>query len=95
MIYRKEDTMKKIYMTLVFAALTVFSVYAQYGSVGSTDARSMGMGNTHNATAGGIYAIGINPANLLNDNSFISFSTILPLPVITIFMSTSAEESSS
>ncbi len=76
--------MKKIYMTLVFAALTVFSVYAQYGSVGSTDARSIGMGNTYNATAGGIYAIGINPANLLNDNNFISFSTVLPLPSISV-----------
>ena len=76
--------MKKLSMIFVLVSFTIFSAYAQYGSVGSTDARSMGMGNTHNATSAGVFAIGINPANLLRDNHFISFSTVLPLPSISV-----------
>ena len=39
---------------------------AQYGSFGVTDARSMGMGNTYNATTFDLYAIGKNPGLLSN-----------------------------
>ena len=76
--------MRRFLMIFILISTSVFSAYAQYGSVGGTDARSMGMGNTHNATAGGVFAIGINPANLLNDNNFINFSTVLPLPSISV-----------
>ena len=76
--------MKKLSMIFAFVSFAVFSTYAQYGSVGTTDARSMGMGNTYTAVSQGVYAIGINPANLLNDNNFINFSTVLPLPSISL-----------
>ncbi|MCH9028025.1 MAG: hypothetical protein IH819_00080, partial [Bacteroidetes bacterium] len=65
--------------------LPVFSTYvfAQYGSIGSVDARSMGMGKTYTASSVGVYSIGLNPANLISEDSiFIQFATILPVPTI-------------
>ncbi len=76
--------MKRLSMIFAFVGFAVFSAYAQYGSVGATDARSMGMGNTYTTVSRGVYAIGINPANLLNDNNFINFSTVLPIPAISL-----------
>lgn len=76
--------MKKLILITAIITFSAFSIYAQYGSVSGTDARSMGMGNTYNATATGIYAIGINPANMIRDKHFISFSTILPLPSVSL-----------
>lgn len=54
---------------------------AQFGSSGTIDARSMGMAKTYNSLSSGIYAIGVNPANLSNTGeSSVEFSTLLPLP---------------
>lgn len=59
------------------------SILAQYGSSGTIDARSIGMGKTYNSTSNGIYSLGINPANLsLMNGSAVEFSTIIPLPYI-------------
>ena len=74
----------KIYLTLL-ALLFSFPVYAQYGSVGVKDARSMGLGKTHNATAFGIFSVGINPANLSYENqNLFEIATVLPLPTISL-----------
>jgi len=61
------------------------TAYGQFGSVGAVDARSMSLAKTYNATTSGIYSIGINPANLsFNNDEFIQFSTLLPLPSVSI-----------
>jgi hypothetical protein len=58
-------------------------LFAQYGSIGPVDARSMGLGKTYTAYSTGIYSIGLNPANLiLEDSVFIQFVTPLPLPTV-------------
>jgi len=58
-------------------------LFAQYGSIGAVDARSMGMGKTYTAYSVGVHSIGLNPANLiLEDNIFIQFATPLPLPTV-------------
>ena len=58
-------------------------LFAQYGSIGAVDARSMGLGKTYTAYSTGVYSIGINPANLiLEDSVFIQFVTPLPLPTV-------------
>lgn len=61
------------------------SLQAQFGSFGSIDPRSQGLGGTSNSVSQGIYSIGNNPANLiLNDKIFIDFLTLLPFPSVTI-----------
>ncbi len=69
-----------LFITLVVSLLSC-PVFAQYGSTGVTDARSLGLGKTHTATSEGVFAIGINPANLIFSKSgSIDFSTALPFP---------------
>jgi len=66
-------------------AVIIFPCYliAQYGSIGAVDARSMGMGNTYTAYSVGVHSIGLNPANLiLEDSVFIQFAVPFPLPTI-------------
>lgn len=76
--------MKKIY-TVIFFTVISYSAFPQIGSVGNTDPRSMGMGKTYNSTAFGVYAIGINPANLMgNSTEHVNISTLLPLPTISV-----------
>lgn len=73
---------RKIIIAVIFLSVSAF---AQYGSVGVKDARSMGLGRTYNAVSSGLFSIGINPANLsLNNSSVIEISTIVPLPNITL-----------
>jgi hypothetical protein len=76
--------MKNILMFL-FTTIMINSSYAQYGSLGSIDARSLGLAGSSNSVSSGVYSIGINPANLaINKNNFIDFTTVLPLPSISI-----------
>ena len=59
------------------------SLFPQYGSIGSVDARSMGMGKTYTASTRGVHSIGLNPANLiLEDSIYFQFATVLPLPTV-------------
>jgi len=51
---------------------------AQYGSFGVTDARSLGMGNTYNATTYDLYAIGKNPGLLAKKGGEFKVSFIFP-----------------
>ncbi len=62
-----------------------FSVFAQFGSIGTIDTRSIGLARTSNAVSEGVYSIGINPANLSIDHKrFIDFTTVFPLPSVAI-----------
>jgi hypothetical protein len=74
----------KIFYGVAFSILILpCSLFAQYGSIGATDARSMGLGKTYTAYSTGVYSIGINPANLiLEDDVFIQFAAPLPLPTV-------------
>jgi hypothetical protein len=76
--------MKIILSTLILLVLS-FQTFAQYGSVGSIDARSMSLAKTYNANTSGIYAIGINPANMMfSPGSHFEFSTLFPMPSISM-----------
>ncbi|MHB1688378.1 MAG: DUF5723 family protein [Ignavibacteriaceae bacterium] len=81
--------MKKIIMIFVIALFFSIPSFAQFGSVGTTDARRMSMGNTSNAISQGVFSIGINPANLLNSNETVNFSTVFPIPSISVIGGTS------
>jgi hypothetical protein len=72
--------MKILIIALLVSIGFSVNIFAQYGSEGSTDARSMSLGKTSNAISQGVYSIGINPANLLNTQCSVDLSTILPLP---------------
>jgi hypothetical protein len=70
------------FITLLILCSTA---YGQFGSVGAVDARSMSLAKTYTATTSGVYSIGINPANLsFNNDEFIQFSTLLPLPSVSV-----------
>ncbi|MDR3665603.1 MAG: DUF5723 family protein [Ignavibacteriaceae bacterium] len=76
--------MKIIFTTIVLLTLS-FTSFAQYGSVGSVDARSMSLAKTYNATTSGIYAVGINPANMMfSPANHFEFSTVFPMPSLTM-----------
>lgn len=60
------------------------SVYAQFGSTGVVDARSMSLGKTYNAVSSGVYSLGINPANLLKGNEDIEIVSVLPVPTLSL-----------
>jgi hypothetical protein len=66
---------------LIFIVLMLFlsiGSSAQFGSFGITDARSLGMGNTYNATTFGLYAIGKNPGLLTNKGGDHKVAFIFP-----------------
>ncbi|MFC2094343.1 DUF5723 family protein [Bacteroidota bacterium] len=68
---------------IIICSFIASNVFAQYGSIGSVDARSMGMGKTYTASTFGVYSIGLNPANMiLEDSIFIQFATVFPLPTV-------------
>lgn len=77
--------MKTLKISLV-ALLFVFcgKVFSQGGSIGTSDARSMGMAKTYTASSFGLYSIGINPANLYRDSTKrVELIIPLPLPNVT------------
>jgi hypothetical protein len=76
--------MKKLTIAFLVSIGFCVNIFAQYGSEGNTDARSMGLGKTSNAISEGVYSIGINPANLLNSYSTVDISTVLPLPHLAV-----------
>lgn len=76
-----RKSMKNYYYITVLLFLINNTIFAQYGSSGVTDARSLGLGKTHTATSEGVFSIGINPSNLIfSKEGSIDFSTVLPLP---------------
>ncbi len=76
--------MKNIKVIIVLVITASATLFAQFGSVGTTDARRMALGNTSNAISRGVFSIGINPANLLNTDETINFSTVLPYPSLSV-----------
>ncbi len=77
--------MRKIILSIFTVVCFTVPIFAQFGSVGAVNARSMGMAKTYNSTSRGIYSLGINPSNLMyKKNSSIDFSTILPLPYLSL-----------
>ena len=76
--------MKNYKIIIAITLLTSVSIFAQYGSVGALDARSAGMAKTANAISQGVFSIGINPANLLDSPDLINFTTVFPIPNISL-----------
>ena len=81
--------MKKIlFITAITLSLSCIT-FAQFGSVGIVNAKSMSLGNTYNANTDGIYSVGINPANMMySPSNHFEFSTILPLPALSFRIGT-------
>ncbi len=77
--------MKNLFITTLVLIIAASSTFAQFGSVGAVEARSMGMAKTYNATSRGVMSIGINPANLIyNKPNDFELATVLPLPMVTL-----------
>ena len=56
-----------------------------FGSSGALNARNIALGGTNAISARGVYAIGVNPANLvIKQNHKVEISTLLPLPTINV-----------
>jgi hypothetical protein len=74
---------KKILLIIVFIYFSLRIILAQTGSVGISDARSVGLGKTYTTISRGVNTIGYNPANLiLSHDKYLEFTTILPIPNI-------------
>lgn len=81
--------LKNLISTIFLVCGLSITAFAQYGSSGTVDARSIGLAKTYNATSFGIYSLGLNPANLsIMDESTVEFSTLIPLPYISIHTGT-------
>lgn len=81
--------MKNIKAIIAMFLMSSVTLFAQFGSYGSTDARRISMGNTSNAISQGVFSIGINPANILNGNSTVDLTTVIPIPSISLSAGTS------
>ncbi len=69
----------KLKGSVIFTLLLMpFALVAQFGSFGVTDARSLGMGNTYNATSFDLYAIGKNPGLLSLTDEACKLTIIFP-----------------
>jgi hypothetical protein len=76
--------MKNIIKISAVLLLISFSAFAQYGSAGGSDTRTMSMAKTYNASSFGVYSIGVNPANMMFGKNNVEFSTLLPLPNLSV-----------
>lgn len=77
--------MKKLIIISVMLLICTSAAFAQFGSVGTVDARSMGMAKTYNAITRGVMSVGINPSNLIYNQPYdFELSTVLPLPMISL-----------
>jgi len=79
--------MKKLLFKILLMFVVIISpeIFSQYGSIGSVDARSMGLAKTYTTVTQGIYSIGLNPANLaFNSDATVQFATVLPLPTVSV-----------
>jgi len=78
--------MRKIHLikyVLLFSFIISVEGLAQYGSIGSVDARSMGLAKTYTAVTKGVHSIGLNPANLIMEDTIkFQIATVLPLPTL-------------
>jgi hypothetical protein len=80
--------MKRILLIIILMLFLVQTADAQFGSSGVFDAKSTGLAGTHNTTAKGSYAFGINPANIISEfRGDLLF--ILPVPQVNLRSTTS------
>lgn len=77
-----KEIIKIFFMLFVLSTL----VFAQgFGSSGALDARNIALGGTNANSARGVYAIGVNPANLvISQDHKVELSTVIPFPSINI-----------
>lgn len=68
----------RIGLSIIFTLFLLNVALGQYGSFGVTDARSLGMGNTYNATTFDLYAIGKNPGLLAKTDENCKVTFIFP-----------------
>jgi hypothetical protein len=77
--------MKKTLFVSALLLLSAVSLYAQLGSEGVFDARNYGMAKTANAVSRGVFANGINPANIIAfPSNNLEISTIIPFPSLSV-----------
>ncbi len=77
--------MKLIFTTIILVVFNYSYSFAQYGSIGTVDAKSMGTAKTYNALSTGVYSLGINPANLpADEQNKVEISTAFPLPFLSV-----------
>jgi hypothetical protein len=80
---------KNLLFVVFFTVILSCKIFPQFGSSGTTDARSMGLAKTYNSTSMGIYSLGINPANLsIMEEGSVEFSTVFPLPFVSFHSGT-------
>ncbi|MCB0748635.1 MAG: hypothetical protein KDC90_14335, partial [Ignavibacteriae bacterium] len=74
--------MKVLIKFIILNLIVCNLVFGQgFGSYGSVDAKNVSMAGTNAISARGVYAIGVNPANLaLEQEHKIEISTVLPFP---------------
>ncbi|MEE9430637.1 MAG: hypothetical protein V3V16_06320, partial [Melioribacteraceae bacterium] len=78
--------MKSLVKVTIINILLVASIFAQgFGSGGATNAKNIALGSTNAVSARGVFALGVNPANLVvTQNHSIEVSTVLPLPTLNV-----------
>lgn len=78
--------MKKTILFIVLFFILINFIFAQgFGINGAVDAKNKSMASTNAVSARGVYAIGVNPANLVIDRNYsFEFSTLFPLPTLNI-----------
>lgn len=70
---------------IIYLLLTVSLLAQASGSVGTSDARSVGMAKSYTAASRGVFSIGYNPANLMfSDDNHFEMTTVLPFPNLKI-----------
>jgi len=75
--------LKKIIVILLFVNIGL--VAQGFGSNGALNAKNISLGGTNATSARGVYAIGVNPANLVVDQEHsIEISSVIPLPTLNI-----------
>lgn len=78
--------MRSIITLIAFTSFICGSIVAQgFGSSGAQDAKNYALGGTNATSARGVYAIGVNPANLaIRGEHSIEISSLLPIPSLNI-----------
>lgn len=78
--------MKFLTKIILINILVSASIFAQgFGSHGAINAKNIALGSTNAVSSRGVFALGVNPANLVvAQNHKIEVSTILPLPTLNV-----------
>ena len=76
MIVQEENNMKDIIIIICLLLVLSSDIFAQMGSAAPSNAKAMGLGNGGNANRDGVFAIGRNPASIINskDSMMLEFT---------------------